>query len=129
GAQAIQARNTADQVGCGMAEPRIDPLLSALIVGRNGKEQRGQTRICVELQADDDQRHTERMRPDTFATTQFVIAIHFTGEDHGIADECRLIRRKAFAKCQQGMFEVALGGDRMDNGNHGVIIQCGLVLH
>ncbi len=47
---------------------------------RHRKQQRCQTRIGVEFEPGDDQRHTQRMTPDGFTATQLAIAIDAAGE-------------------------------------------------
>jgi hypothetical protein len=47
---------------------------AVFLMGRNGEQYGGHPRFDVELQAGDDDRHAQRVRPDTLATAQRLVA-------------------------------------------------------
>ena len=105
-----------------MAEPFLDMLKSVFVVSRNGKQQGSEPAIDIESQADEDERHTQRMIPYPLAAAERAIAIDRLGKFGSATDPLGFVWRKAGAKRLQGMFDAALGGDGMDDGNHVAII-------
>ena len=103
-------------------ETLIDMRNAMLVVTRHSKQQCRQTAIDIQPQADQNERHPQRVVPHAFAATELEIAINRLRELSGKANLLLLNVGEALAQGLQGMFEVALSGDRMDNGYHGVII-------
>jgi hypothetical protein len=58
------------------------------------------------------------MTPDILGTAEQAMTIDRAGKVDGPSQPLDLGHGKAFAERQQGLFEVALGGDRVYDGNH-----------
>jgi hypothetical protein len=86
-----------------------------LLLRRQREKQRRQPRINVQLEPGDDQSHTQGMTPDSFATTQLAIAIVRPGRFHRASNTLGVSHRQTVDQGLQGVFEVALGGDRVGN--------------
>jgi len=60
--------------------------------------------------------------PDALPATQLAIAVDGLGKLRRLTNRLRLIGGKAFAQGLEGMFEVALSSDGVDDGYHVRII-------
>jgi hypothetical protein len=121
--QAVQTRNPVDQLRGARAEVPLDQHQAMLEQRRHGEKQRRQPRIGIELEPGDNQRHPQRMPPDVLPTAEAAIAISRAGKVHCQADAIDLGYRETFTKRQQGLFAVALRGDRMNDRYHWAIIR------
>src|SRR5574343_1092458 len=118
-AQLVQPRNAMDQMRRRLAETLLDLRDAVFLMGRNGKQHGGHPRFDVELEASDDDRHAQRVRPDTLAATQRLVAIDLPGVLDGGLEAVGLGNGKPFAQRGEKLLEVARGGDGMNDGNHG----------
>lgn len=107
---------------CRFAKTRLDMRDGMLVLRRHGKKQRRNPRFEIKLQPGNDHRHTQGMRPDPLAAPQQTIAINLPGIGDGIVQPFAFGRRQARRKNGKELREIALGGDRMNNGYHAVII-------
>ncbi len=76
-------------------------------------------RFGIELEAGDDDRHAQGMRPDTLAAPQVLVAVGFPGVFDGRLETLGIDRGQAFGEGDEELLEVAQGGDGMDDGYHG----------
>ena len=120
--QLVEPGNTLNEVRRRFAETLLNDRHGVFFQRRDGEENGRHARFGIEFQAGDNDRHTQRVRPDAFATPQFFVAIGLPGILDSLAQTPSLIGLQTCGQGSQEMFEVALGGDRMDNGNHPVII-------
>jgi hypothetical protein len=121
-AQAIEAENTVNEFCRALAETLLDLDHTFVVEARHREEQRRQPAIGIELQADEDQRHAQGVVPNAFAAAERAVAVDGLRKLHRRANRLRLVGGKPFAQGLEGMFEVALRGDGMDDGNHARII-------
>ena len=117
--QLVQARNTVDQIGYRLAEPFLDPRDAVFVVGRHREEHRRHARISIQFQPGDDHPHAQRVRPDALAAAEQGRAIDLQRVIGSPLQTGDLFRAKTFGEGIEGLIGIALGGDGMDDGNHG----------
>jgi len=111
----VEPRNAIDQVRDAAPELLLDQRQAMLLLRWQREEQRRQPRINVQLEPGNDQSHSQGMTPDRFATAQSAIAIVRPGRFHRASNPLGVSGWQAVAQGLQGVFEVALGGDRVGN--------------
>ena len=121
-AQPVQAGNAIDQIRHRRAETRLDFFQALLVKSRQGKEQRRQTGIGIHFQANQNQRHPQRMPPHPFAAAQQALAINRLGKFSRLPDIFRFGSRQPGTQRLQGVLEIVLRSNGMDNRNHPAII-------
>ena len=84
--QAVQPRDAADQMRDSTPEAGLDLVETMLVIGRNREEQGRQTAVGIQLEAAENERHPERMRPDAFAAAWVCSTIDFTCKGLGVAE-------------------------------------------
>jgi len=122
GTQAVEPGNAAHQMGHAMTEALGDGFQPLVVVGGHRKQQGRRTGGGIQAQAGNDEGHTQGMGENPLAATQGLVAVGVPGIVGRLTDEGRFPGGKAISKGQEGLFEVALGGDGVDDGNHGAII-------
>ena len=117
--QLVQARNAIDQIGHRLAEAFLDARDAMFVMGRHREKYRRHARIGIQLQPGDDHRHAQRVRPDALAAAQQGLAVDFPGVGDDLLEIGDLARAETFGEGAEELIEIALGGDGMDDGNHG----------
>jgi hypothetical protein len=120
--QTIEAKDAVDEFGRAFAETLLDLDHAFVVEARHREEQCRQPAIGVEFQANEDQRHAQRVVPDAFAAAERAVAINGLRKLRRRTNRFRLIGGKPFAQGLEGVLEVALRSDGMDDGNHACII-------
>ena len=82
-----------------------------LVMGRHGEQQGRHARFDVQLQAGNDDRHAQRVRPDALAAAEHGVAIHLPGVGDNLLQRCRLVSIKAFGEDREELVEIALRSD------------------
>ena len=122
--QLVQARNAIDQIGHRLAEPFLDPRDAMFVMSRHREEHCRHARIGIQFQPGNDDRHAQRVRPDALAAAEQGLAVDLPGVGHGLLEIGDLSLAETFGKGTEELIEIALGGDGMDDGNHGRNYTC-----
>ena len=113
-----------NEVGHRLAEAFHDPRDAMFVMGRHREEHRRHARIGIEPQAGDDHGHAERVRPDALAAAQLGLAIDLPAVGDRILQGGDFSRTEPFGEGAEKLFEIALCGDGMDDGDHGHNYTC-----